>query len=234
MKSLVFDAGPVISLTMNNLLWLLEPLQIKFAGLFYVPEAVKRELVDEPLATKRFKFEALQVQQYISANVLKVLKNEETKEEALHLLNLANNCFEAKNHHMNVVHFGEMSTIAAAKLLKSNAVVIDERTTRELVERPEAVARLMSNKLHTRVGINRKNLSALKEELRGTRVIRSAELVTVAYEFGLLNRYVRSGQEKVVPRLKQVLLDSVLWGVKLDGCSITKEEIDRLLKLEKL
>ena len=55
MKSLVFDAGPIISLTMNNLLWLLDPLKVNFKGEFYIPMAVKGELVDRPLTTKKFR-----------------------------------------------------------------------------------------------------------------------------------------------------------------------------------
>ena len=61
MKSLIFDAGPIISLATNNLLWILEPLKNKFDGKFYLTDAVKRELVDRPLETKKFKFEAIQV-----------------------------------------------------------------------------------------------------------------------------------------------------------------------------
>ena len=40
MKSLVFDAGPVISLTTNNLLWLLDVLKGDYEGEFYIPEGV--------------------------------------------------------------------------------------------------------------------------------------------------------------------------------------------------
>lgn len=234
MKSLVFDSGPIISLTTNNLLWLLEPLQVKFGGLFYMPESVKRELVDRPLSIKKFEFEALQVQQYISGNILKVMGNDGTKELTMHLLNLANNCFSAKNHNINIVHYADMSVVAAAKLLKSNAIVIDERTTRELIEQPESVAALMERKLHEPITTDKRNLGALKEELAGIKVIRSAELAAIAYERGLLDRYTRTGEEKVIPNLRKTLLDSVLWGVKLDGCAISEAEIERVLKLEKL
>ena len=56
MKSLVFDAGPIITLTMNNLLWLLNPLKNNFKGEFYLSAAVKEELIDRPLQTKKYKF----------------------------------------------------------------------------------------------------------------------------------------------------------------------------------
>src|SRR3989338_1555612 len=95
MKSVVFDSGPLISLTMNNLLWLLEPLKRAFKGEFFIPEAVKMELVDEPLQTKKFKFEALQVQELISNRVLEGVEDASTKDETLSLLGIANSCFRA-------------------------------------------------------------------------------------------------------------------------------------------
>jgi hypothetical protein len=59
--SLVFDSGPIISLSTNNLLWILPKIKEKFDGEFLITPAVKRECVTRPLETKKFKFEALQV-----------------------------------------------------------------------------------------------------------------------------------------------------------------------------
>ena len=42
MKSIIFDAGPVISLTTNNLLWTLRELKERCNGSFYITEAVKK------------------------------------------------------------------------------------------------------------------------------------------------------------------------------------------------
>ena len=70
MRSIVFDTGPIISLTTNNLLWLLEPLKKKYKGHFHITSDVKRELIDRPLQTKKFKFEALQVMHIIKKGIL--------------------------------------------------------------------------------------------------------------------------------------------------------------------
>ena len=53
MKSIVFDAGGIISLTINDLLWLLEPLKKRFKGDFYISKAIKKEIVDKPLTTNQ-------------------------------------------------------------------------------------------------------------------------------------------------------------------------------------
>ena len=60
MKALVFDSGPIINLALNNMLWILKPLKEKFKGDFYITESVKRECIDRPLTSKKFKYEALE------------------------------------------------------------------------------------------------------------------------------------------------------------------------------
>src|SRR3989338_258473 len=139
MKSLIFDAGPVISLAMNNLLWVLEPLKKKFNGKFYITEAVRKELVDRPLETKKFKFEAIQVQRLIENGVLDIIDNNFIREKTPSLLNTANEIFKAYNNYIKIVHYAEMSVIAAATTLSADAVVIDEKTTRFLIENPKMI-----------------------------------------------------------------------------------------------
>jgi len=59
------------------------------------------------------------------------------------------------------------------------------------------------------------------------RVIRSIELVTIAYELGILNRYMSIEEESFVRNVRDELLEGVLWGVKLNGCSVSEDEIKR-------
>lgn len=54
MRALVFDTGSIISLVTNNLLWILPPLKKQFRGDFLISEAVKGEIIDHPLKTKKF------------------------------------------------------------------------------------------------------------------------------------------------------------------------------------
>jgi len=232
MKTLVFDAGPIISLTMNNLLWLLEPLQKKFRGDFYITEAVRKEVVDKPLATRMFKLEALQIQQAISSGFLKIVDNRLIEAKSDYLFNLSNSCFSAKGHPVRIVHIGEISTIAAAINLGSSAVAIDESITRNLIEKPESIAKRMESRLHTKVSANRDNLLKLTQEISKIKVIRSVELAAIAYETGMLEKLISPGEEKSIPNLKRTLLESVLWGVKLNGCSVSEKEINQIIEME--
>jgi len=227
----VFDTGPIISLTLNNILWVLEALRERFDGEFYITEGVYKELIEKPLSTKKYKFEALQILPLITKGILKLNKRQEIKDKAQELLDLANQSFVARDNNIGIVHQGEVEAIACAIIEGADTLVIDERTTRSLIESPELLERHFERKLHTNVDVNRDNLNRLCEQIKHIKVIRSFELASVAFEKGLLNMYDVKGEEEYVPNIRRALLEGVLWGVKLNGCSVKREEIYEILDM---
>jgi hypothetical protein len=227
MDSIIFDTGPIISLTTNNLLWVLELLKGDFEGEFYLPQAVKVELVDYPLRTKKFKFEALQVSYMIKKGVFKTVETPQINALAEELKALVNSTYKVRGNWIRLVHYAEMEVLAAAIVLNASAVAIDERTARLLVEDEQRLLQMLRRKMHGKVIVNQKNLKKFKDWVRNVKVIRSVELVTVTYEKGHLDKYLLDGD-----KARRTLVESLLWGVKLHGCAVTKEEIDELVKLE--
>ncbi|MFW6450243.1 MAG: hypothetical protein ACOCZ6_04255 [Nanoarchaeota archaeon] len=235
-KTLVFDTGPLITLTLNNLLWAIKPLKNALKGEFKICPAVYQELIKKPLTTKKYKFEALQVLPFIMDETLEIFHNKELSKKADDLLELANKSFIAKDNYINVVHRGEMEAIATALETGAKTLVIDERTTRTLIENPYALSDHLSKKLHTNIEINRDNLSQLSKQINGINVIRSFELGFVAYELGILDRYVIKSEEKLkeIENIQNAVLEGVLWAIKLSGCSVAGEDIEKILKMKSL
>ena len=168
-KALVFDTGPLISLALNNLLWVLKPLKEKFGGEFYITPSVKKEVVEKPLTTKRYKFEALQVLSLVETGVLKVYDSPDLRKEALSLLDSANSLFMADGNYVKNVQYAEIESVMAAKLLHADAVVVDEFITRALLENPEAVEQRMEKRFHRNIDADKKNIDAfwrLNEETK--------------------------------------------------------------------
>ena len=229
MRAIIFDAGPIISLTTNNLLWILERLKKRYNGKFYITQQVKKELVDVPLETKKFKFEALQVLALIGQGILEIVITPQINNLTNTLIEKLNTCFKAHAHWINIVHFGEMSVLSSALCLNSNSVVIDERTTRLVIENPERLISILRDTLHTDIYINEKNLNEVTSMVSKIKPIRSVELVTIAYELGILDEYLVD-----IKNPKATLLESVLWGVKLNGCAVSKQEIKEILRIEGL
>ncbi len=231
-RSLVFDAGSVISLATNNLLWLLPPLKERFGGSFFITRSVEGEIVTKPMQTRKFKFEAIQIRHLIATGTLEVVDSPEIDGIASHLLELANNLFMCKGQAIHIVHSGETGSLATVIHAKASALVIDERTTRQLIEDPRQIAHRMRIKFHKPVHTSKKHENQLRYELRNVNVIRSIELVCVAYEIGLLDHYIENIGDELQGR--RDLLDAVLWGMKLNGCSVSQEEIEEILRIERL
>lgn len=228
MKSIVFDSGPIINMAMNNLLWLLEPLKKQFKGTFFVGHKVKEELVDYPLHnTQKFRFEALQTLRLFDDGILEAYPKEHA-ELANKLLTLFNSVFHVKSNPLNIVHAGETEAIAIALSTGNNVVVIDERTVRLIIENPQIMARILEKKLHSKVKTDYAILGDIKRLTKELKIIRSVELVIFAFEQGLLDKYLPTS----INQPKKTLLDAVVWGLKLNGCSMTLKEMDIIKKIE--
>ncbi|MEK6899572.1 MAG: hypothetical protein AABX05_00455, partial [Nanoarchaeota archaeon] len=92
-RIIFFDTGPIITLIMSRLEWILPELKKKFGGKFYITPAVKKELITRPMDIKRFEFEALQAMKLLRDGVLEVYENIPLKDIS-RLNNLANNSFK--------------------------------------------------------------------------------------------------------------------------------------------
>ncbi|MEK6816652.1 MAG: hypothetical protein AABY09_03495, partial [Nanoarchaeota archaeon] len=231
-RSIIFDTGAIISLSINNLLWLGQPLKEKFKGEFFIPKEVKLELVDNPLQSLKFKLEALQVLAEVAKGNLKFYEHSLQK-EVESLGRLVNSVFEARGRPIKIAHEGELAVIALAKRINADALVIDERTIRALIEDPKSLGKLLESRLHTEVRINKDKINKIRDYTKKLKVIRSAELGVIAYEMGLMDRYVLSGMEDYAGGdLRKKVLEGMLWGLKFRGCAISQDEIVDLLKLE--
>ena len=218
MKSLVFDSSTVISLATNDLLWTIKPLKDAFGGSFFIPESVHEELVDNPLNSRRFKLEAIMVQRLIKENFLQI--QERMKVDSL--LDSINSIFFANGAAIKVVSKAEVEALALALKIEASAYVVDERTMRLLVEDPEKLRLILEGKLHTKIKMNEKGLREFKQYCRSLKILRSSELMMVALEKGVLDKFL----DKEVS--KRELADALLWGLRLRGCAISTEEIEDL------
>lgn len=226
MASIVFDTGPVISLALNNLLDILQPLRAQFQGSFLIPPSVKRELVDRPIASKKFKFEAIQVMRTIESGALQI-SDANVHDAALGLVDCANRIFRSGAQNIQIIQFAEMEALALAIQQHAAAMVVDERTTRLLIENPKLLHGVLEHKLDTRITLDRTALTEFQQRATGIRFLRSVELAVMAYEHGLLDRYVLK-----IPEARKQLLQGMLWGLKLNGCGIAVQEIDAIVEME--
>lgn len=219
MKALIFDSSTLINLSMNGILDILEQIKKRFKGRFLITQAVKHETVDRPLKIKKFELAALQINNLLNRKIIEMLPlGEEIYRKTREIRELVNSSFFAKGEALHLIDDGEASCLALSKILEEKGeqalVVIDERTTRMLCEKPENLRKLLESKLHTKVE-TKKELSFFKR----FKIIRSAELVYLTYKKGLIE--IGNGN----------LLDALLYAVKFKGCAISSEEIEEIKRM---
>lgn len=217
MKRIVCDSSSLISMSDNCLLWLLP----NFKAEFLVPEEVKREVVDRPLKSTKFEFKAMRLNKAIDAGSIKVIADGGVTKRGKQLTDLTNSLFRYGKHNVNIIHGGEAESIALMEKQGIQTLLIDERTTRLLIEDREALKKYIEHRTGFHLKINHKIAKQLGDELGSINVIRSSELLAWAYENGLLDRY-GEGRE---------LLHASLYGLKYSGCAISTEEIEDYMRL---
>ena len=223
-KAIIFDAGTLISFSMNGLLSQLIKLKKIFNGKFLITEDVKREVIDKPIKIKRFALEGLRIRELLRNKILELpvslgVNLEELKNKTNEIMTKANNTFVGRGKPVHIIDSGESSCLALSNILTqkkiTNVIAIDERTTRMLGEKPENLKNLLQKKLHTKITYNKENFKFFT----GFKFIRSAELVYVIYKKGLLKLNGDS------------TLDALLWAVKFKGCSISGDEINEIERI---
>jgi hypothetical protein len=225
-KAIIFDAGALISLSMNGLTEELRRLKTIFNGSFLITNQVKSEVIDKPLTIKNFELEAFRTKQLLNDEIIELAEDfgfddSEIEKRAREIIEFANSFFQGPKGPVNIMHLGEASCLALSKMLNEkkikNVIAIDERTTRLLIEKPENLEDLLSRKLHVRIKTVKKNF----EYFKNFQVIRTVELVYVAWKKGLVE--IKDGVS---------ILDALLYALKSKGCSVSHEEIEEIKRMK--
>lgn len=223
-KVIIFDSGALISFSMNGITHIIQRLKEAFKGKFLITSDIKNEIVDKPMKIRRFELEALKLKILIDEGILELpssvgIKDSDVAKKTNEILKIANSTFTGRGRYVHLLDIGETSSLALSRLLDEkkikNVLAIDERTARMLVEKPENLRRILEKKMDTRISVKKENLKLFK----GFKIIRSAELVYVAYKKGLVNLKNKN------------TLSALLYAVKYKGCAISGDEIEEIKRI---
>jgi predicted nucleic acid-binding protein len=148
-------------------------------------------------------------------------RTQEMEEESVLIKDMANSIFFIGQKPVEIIQKGEVETLALAKVVKAPVAAIDERTTRLLIENPPNLQKFMAYKHKERVRVDQQALLAFNEVLPNLQIVRSTELIALAYDKNLFP-----------PELNQTPrdLEAALYAMKYSGCAISYQEIEAFLK----
>ncbi len=214
---IICDTSGLVSLTDSCFDGVLFYLHDRYKFRFLIPPTVEEEGVRRPLSggLKQYALSALKINHSIKRNVIITVETD-TKDLTRRILNLANNLFFIKGKPLRLVHGGEAEMLALAHILSLNTLLVDERTTRMLIEAPFKIKEHLEDEFKVNIMVHRENLLEFSNLTKGMDIIRSSELVILAYESGYFDHYESS---------KIDLLEAALYKVKFSGCAIRFDEI---------
>ncbi|HLC68687.1 MAG TPA: hypothetical protein VJH24_02510 [Candidatus Bilamarchaeaceae archaeon] len=221
MKDVLCDSSSLISLGDSCLDGLLYFLHEKYQIRFIIPPEVENELITRPISggLKQYYFSALKMKRAMRDSVI-VKTPAQTGSHTQEILNAANHMFFIKGKPLALLHPGEAGMLALAQELDISQVLIDERTTRMLIEAPFLLKKHLEEEFGVTTMVNKKNFETLNQQIRNMQVIRSSELLILGYEQGFLQHF---------PEPREAL-EAALYKVKFSGCSIGFNEISEFLQ----
>ncbi|MEM4389763.1 MAG: hypothetical protein QXG98_03795 [Candidatus Micrarchaeia archaeon] len=218
--SVVCDSSALISLTDSCFLPLLYELKKHMRGAFLITPTVRYESIEHPMKIREHAMAALRLLNAERDGVIQTV-TKELKSEREEILRITNNLFLINGRPLNLVQAGEAEALALAVETGVRDILIDERTTRMLIEAPLALREHMEKEFEESIKVNEGNLRRLAELTRGLNAFRSCELIALAFERGYFRKYGEAERQA---------LEAALYAVKFAGCGVSFEEIDSYLK----
>ncbi len=217
---IVFDSSSLISVGQSCLIEVLHGLHDAMNAEFVIPKSVFREAVRRPLRIRRFELNAVRLGKAVDEKWLHVvgLQGRGSAEE---IMRTANSCFYIRGKPVALLQRGEVDALALALQLKAAALVIDERTARMLVEAPFKLRDLMQSRHMEKIAVDRGKAESFGLLFKGLSIVRSVELIALAFELGLLGRELQQSKQA---------LHAALYAAKYSGCAVSSREIEQFLK----
>ncbi|RME79317.1 MAG: hypothetical protein D6769_02770 [Methanobacteriota archaeon] len=221
-KAFLCDSSSIITLVDSCFGGLFAFLSKKYGVDFYITPDVKKEIVDRPLSMemKAYRMSALRIKRMLDNEVLKEI-DADTEDMTEELMDLANNIFSIKGRKIHLIDPGETDLISVANTLRIDRLLIDERTTRLLIEAPFTIQKHFEEELGVDVDFDKKVYRTFEQHVRGLSVFRSTELLAVAYKAGYFEKFGDASHDAFV---------AALYKAKYSGCAVRFDEIEEMAR----
>ncbi len=220
MVKLVCDSGPLISFSDTCLINIVSFLRQRGAE-FIIPRSVEQEIVSTPINIRRYQFSAVRLHKAIDDGDLKIVDADQQLVESIS--NAANSVFSVRGNQLKILHAGEVACLAVYRKFNCSVLVIDEKTTRLLIEDPELLREKISDEYSAKVIVNQKSLDEFTSLMKGVQILRSSDLAAIAAKRGYFNSFGKhSGQA----------FRAAIYALKQAGCSLSEKEVADYQKLK--
>ncbi len=218
MSLIVCDSSSLISLSDTCNIDVLRFLR-QHGGKFVIPPAVEEEIIKHPAQLKQYAFSAVRLRKLVEDGVVLTQAPPRLASEKQAIENAANSAVRVDGKPLRLIHAGEAECLALLRIAPQDAqktLLVDEKTTRLLIESPKTLVERLRGEYKTSVEIDEAAMRAFKTGLEKITVIRSTELIAVAASLGFFADYGTAAQDAT---------HTALGALQLAGCSVSSDEL---------
>lgn len=212
----ICDSSSLISLVETCNLESLSFLKRKKKAAFLVPPAVVYEIIENPLHIHRYAFTALRLKRALQERMLEPFESKGLAQNTREILQHANNIFSVNGSPLKILHPGEAECLAGYQDSQAKGIVVDEKTTRLLIENPQLLFESLKNEFGNSVRISEASLNKLRDKVRSFSALRSTEIIAIAFENGYYSSF---GDDETDA------FHAAAYALRQAGCSITSHEL---------
>ncbi|MBS3061673.1 MAG: hypothetical protein J4215_03770 [Candidatus Diapherotrites archaeon] len=222
MTTIVFDSSVLISITEKCFLKILQRLHHQHGLRFVIPQSVFEEAVHHPESIRRFELNAVRLKQAVMDRWIEVIpQSDALRSLYAEFAELSNNSFFVNEKPLQLLQAGELEALAVFKSLNADALAIDERTCRMMLEDPYRLQSLIARRMDRQVQTDSSRLKKLSDLLGRPTVVRSCDLLALAFSEKLFEGELSQSKQG---------LEAALWSVKFAGCAVSGIEITDFLR----
>lgn len=217
MNAIIFDSSTLISLSEKCFLRLLMHVQEHSDCRFLLSQSVWEESVETPNRIHRFELNAERIREAVETGWMEIVHpTAETQKWAVQIEEWANHSFFIGKKPLAILQAGEIETMALYLSLQADAMAIDERTCRMLVEEPLRLQNHIGSKYDKKITANQAAIAKLQSKFKSALIVRSCDLLAWTYSHGLFGYELAQNP---------ATLEASLFAVKIAGCAVSSQEI---------
>jgi predicted nucleic acid-binding protein len=217
MSLIVCDSSSLISLSDTCNVDVLRFLRSR-GGEFAIPPAVEEEIVEHPAQLKQYAFSAVRLRKLVDDGVVRASAPARLASEKQAIESAANAVMLVDGKPLRLIHGGEAECLALLRISQAiqKTLLVDEKTTRLLLESPKTLCERLRGEYKASVEIDEAQMRVFRAGLERVTVIRSTELVAVAASLGFFADYGGAAGDAA---------RTALGALQLAGCSVSSDEL---------
>ena len=214
-KNIICDSSALISLADTGNLGVLKFLSTQGISFFITP-GVKSEITTKPMTIRKYALSAIRLQKCIDDGVLKLLASVTLHEQTSRILKAANSMIFAGNKPLELIQLGEAECLAIFASASAHMLLVDEKTTRLLVENPHKLRETIQVRNSEGVRLDQGRRDEFGSLTRDVACLRSSELLAFAYSKGYFDDY---------RNLKDDAFKASIYALRDSGCGLAASEL---------